>query len=439
MEGFMTVRKALVRSLLVSFTITIMCFAVTLAVFLKSYRDPRWRVFDFNSRQATELDIYAVAEAPVISSVKLVGERKLRFAFNPPIRAASWTVKNAADGRILSQGPYPDIQFPDSASNITYQFVPEGVSLTKDISILVSFYPKENYHKAGLSWPDNYFTPSSSLHFSLKRPYSLDEWAGLPDTDPDMAEAKRILAGKVDLNAPVRTRAEQVFRFVMHEMRNSGGIPTDRVQDASPLETYRMLRDGTGKGFCENRALVYYLFANAAGIKTRLVDIAGKFGPLKLTGHYFCESWLPDQSSWFLVDPMSGAASVMNAKGRLLSTLDIKKLFDADNFNGCTVCAYDAGGDSLTVRSVEGFYAANRGYYNDIVLAYKFGYPRNKSYSRFTHFLRYPTLLYAPFALPRLFPVKTASLVGFTAGGIISIILAAALLRRRRPARGEGT
>ncbi len=52
------------------------------------------------------------------------------------------------------------------------------------------------------------------------------------------------------------------------------------------MTTYRMLRDGTGKGFCENRALVYYLFANAAGVKTRLVDIAGKFGPLKLTGHY---------------------------------------------------------------------------------------------------------------------------------------------------------
>ena len=435
----MTVRKALVRSLWISLTITVLCFAATIELFMKSYHDPRWRVFDFNSRQATELDIYAVAEAPVISSVKLVGERKLRFAFNPPIRTAFWTVKDAADGRILSRGPYPEIQFPDSASNITYVLLPSGVSLPKNISILISFYPKENYHKAGLSWPDNYYTPSSSLHFGLKRPYSIDEWAGLPDTDPDVVEAKRILAGKVDMNAPIRKKAEQVFRFVMHEIRNSGGIPTDMLQDASPLKTYRMLRDGTGKGFCENRALVYYLFANAACIKTRLVDIAGKFGPLKLTGHYFCESWLPEQSSWFLVDPMSGAASVMNAKGRLLSTLDIKKLFDADNFTGCAVRTYDAGGDSLMMSPIDGFYTANKGYYNDIVLAYKFGYPRNTSYSRLTHFLKYPTLLYAPFAIPRLYCVKTAALGGFAAGGIISIILAAALLFSKKTARGEGT
>jgi hypothetical protein len=438
-EDFMTVRKALVCSLWISCTITALCFAVTLVIFAKSYCDPRWRVFDCNSRQATELDIYAVSDVPVISGTRIVGSRKLRIEFTPPVKTRSWEIKDNSDGRLLSKGPYPDIQFPDSATNITYLLIPEGVTLPRDISILISFYPKENYHKAGLSWPDNYFTPSSSLHFSLKRPYSLDEWAGLPDTDPEVTEAKRILAGKVDTIAPVRARAEQVFRFVMHEIRNSGGTPTDRVQNASPLETYRMLRDGTGKGWCENRALVYYLFANAAGIKTRLVDIAGKFGPLKLTGHYFCESWLPDQSSWFLVDPMSGAASVMNAKGRLLSTLDIKKLFDTDSFTGCTVRSYDVSGDSLIARPVDGFYASNKVYYNDIVLAYKFGYPRNKSYSRLTHFLRFPTLLYAPFALPRLFLVKTASLVGFTAGGIISIILAVALLRRRRPARGGRT
>jgi hypothetical protein len=128
---------------------------------------------------------------------------------------------------------------------------------------------------------------------------------------------------------------------------------------------------------------------------------------------------------------MFGAAHVQNTGGRLLNTLDIKKLFDADNFTGCTVLSYDAAGDSLTVKPIDDFYAGNKGYYNDIVLAYKFGYPRNKTYSRVEHFLKYPTLLYAPFELPPLHLVKTVSLFGFAGGGVLSLLLAAVIAVRR--------
>ncbi|MHB9029775.1 MAG: hypothetical protein ACYC9O_13495 [Candidatus Latescibacterota bacterium] len=430
--------KILAGALAVSLAITIICAAIILVIFMKSYQDPRWRVFDYNSRQATEGEIYQVADIPAIRSVKFAGGRRLRFGFTPPVKAKSWKVVTADSGKVVSEGLYPEIPFGDSASNETYRFIPKGVSLDHDLSILISYYPKENYAKAGCSWPDNYYTPSGTMHFTLKRPHSIDEWVGLPEDDPELAEARKLLEGKVDLNAPVRERAEQVFRFVMYEIRNSGGIPTDEVLDASPLETYRFLSGGTGKGFCENRALVYYLFANSAGVKTRLVDIAGKFGPLKLTGHYFCESWLPEQASWFIADPMSAAAYVQNAKGRLLSTLDVKKLFDADNFSGCTALTYDSAGDSLAMRPIDNFYAANEGYYNDIVLAYKFGYPRNKSYSRITHFLRYPTLLYAPFPLPKLHLVKTASLAGFAGGLALSVLLIlSAFVSKRTRRRGE--
>ena len=53
---------------------------------IKAFNDPRWRVFDFNSRQATEDEIYTVAEIPVITKVKEVSKRKLRFYFSPEIK-----------------------------------------------------------------------------------------------------------------------------------------------------------------------------------------------------------------------------------------------------------------------------------------------------------------------------------------------------------------
>ncbi|MCD6307613.1 MAG: hypothetical protein J7M24_01310, partial [Candidatus Latescibacteria bacterium] len=159
------------------------------------------------------------------------------------------------------------------------------------------------------------------------------------------------------------------------------------------------------------------LFANAAEVKTRLVDIAGKFGPLKLTGHYFCESWDQESHKWYLVDPMSGVGWVRTAGGRLLNTLEIKRLFDVDEMGRCRTLSYDRGTRSLAERDIERYYAGNRGYFTgEIVLAYKFGYPKNASYSKLVHFVKYPTLLYAPFALPNLYAVKRICIAGLAAG-----------------------
>ncbi len=429
--------KPLFPALAVSLLLTVVSAAVLVSLYIHESRDPRWRVFDFTSRQATEAEIYGVADVPSIRSVTLSGKRRLRFGFTPPVRTKSWKTVAAGDGRVVAQGPHPEIVFGDTASNETYTFIPEDVHIPGEIKVLVSFFPKKGYSDAGLSWPDNYYTPYSSVHFTTRRPHSVDKWSGLPDDDPDVAEARRILEGHVDMDAPVLARAEQVLRFTMHELRNSDGIPSDEVSDASPLETYRLLSSGRGKGFCENRALVYYLFANAAGVKTRLVDIAGKFGPLKLTGHYFCESWLPEQASWFMVDPLFGVAHVSNPNGRLLHTLDIKKLYDTDTYTGCSALMYDAAGDSLAVRSADRFFAASKGYYNDIVMAYKFGYPRNRSYTHLEHFFRYPTLLYASFPLPRLFLVKTFPLAGLATGLAFSCLFGVLAATRRKNTRSQ--
>lgn len=100
---------------------------------------PAWRVFDFNSRQATEGDIYNVAEIPVISKVKEVSHRRLRFWFTPPIKATSWKVIEKNTGKIMNQGSKPEVQFPDQAYDGTLCFIPEGVSLLKIGPILACF------------------------------------------------------------------------------------------------------------------------------------------------------------------------------------------------------------------------------------------------------------------------------------------------------------
>ena len=135
------------------FTILAIVFAAVLfPMFYKSYysnwdagietrNDPRWRVFDFNSRQATEDEIYNVAESPVVKKVSLSGKRKLLFEFSPEIKTDSWTIISKTTGKVLSESPLPEIQFPDSAYHDTFVFKPKGKSFAKDIEMTLWLNP----------------------------------------------------------------------------------------------------------------------------------------------------------------------------------------------------------------------------------------------------------------------------------------------------------
>lgn len=396
---------------------------IALAVlFFKTYRDPRWRVFDFQSRLATESEVYNVSENPVIGDVKLIDRRTLRLSFLPPIQTDTWEIESVTTG-IKKQGRYPDLTISgDLPQKETYRLTPKGRFFDRPLEITIDFYPAEKYAEAGLSWGDNYFAADSTIRFSTKPPQSTKAWTGITSSDLDILHARSILEDHIDFAQPTLDRLSSVFTLVMQDIGEASGTPSDALQTASPIETYELMKRGQ-KGWCENISLVYYLFANAADIPTRLVDIAGKFGPLKLTGHYVCESWIPEQASWCYVDPQSRVAHVTNADGRLLHTLDIKRLIDLDMLDTCRVLTFESKTNQLKNCDTGAFTEAIRSYLKgDIVLAYKFGYGGNLSYSRLRNFLFYPTLLLATFPIPRLYQVKQGLIYSALIFGVIGLL-----------------
>jgi hypothetical protein len=424
--------------------LALLCLAALIGMYFDTYelrprrvagnaRDPRFRVVDFHSRQASESEIYDVAEIPVLAGVRETAPRRLRLDFKPAIRTDIWEIRDAADGHLLLQGPYPEVPFSGQAGDVSVVLVPRGVRLLREIRLVVNFYPRDAYAAKGLTWPDNYWLKSSSIPVSTKSPHRIDDWAGYRPDDPDLEEARRLLPPDVAAAGPGLERAERVFLFVAEKLKNTGGTPSDAVQAASPLETYQLLTSGAGHGFCENRSLVYYLFANAAGVKTRLVDMAGKLGPLKLTGHYFCESWIPEEGRWIFADPQSGIASVRDPQGGLLHSVGVKKAFNAGAFARCELRVFDSATGAIVTKAGETTTAALGDYFSGRpILAFKFGYGRNKGYSKLRNFVSRPTFLYADFPLPRLYFFKLLAAAGLALSLLLIIIL---LTIRRRGAR----
>ncbi len=384
--------------------------------------DPRWRVLGFDGRPATEGEIYDVADVPSVRSVKMAGPKTLRFEFVPAIRAASWTAVDLADGRAVSTSANPDIVFA-RPGDLRVRLVPAGVTLLTPIEFKIHFWPGEAYRKAGLSWPDNFWLRETTVPFTTRTPRSAAEWAGFDPADPDLGEARTMMAGAYDPAAPALARAEQVFRFAMTRLEGADGTPSDAVQRATPLETCRLLFSGKGPGFCENKAVVYYLLANAAGVATRLIDMAGKFGPLKLTGHYYCESWVPEEASWAYVDPQSSIARARDAAGRLMTALDVKRAVERGAFDAAAMRVFDRASGEIADRPGAEMTAGLRDYFGGYpVLAFRSGYARNRNHPALRNFLFRPTLLYADFPLPRPDRVKSGLLAVFPVGLILIAI-----------------
>jgi hypothetical protein len=159
--------------------------------------DPRWRIFDCNSRQATDNELYTVSDVPSIRDVPEIADRRLRFFFTPEIRTSSWEVRAESTGKTVYRGAYPEIPFTGTVSMDTYRLIPEGVSLPRDISVKVGYAPKELYRKSGLMRPNDYEKYTSEL----KRMHDLGAVAGCfyREFDSGTGELTDKTAGDADL------------------------------------------------------------------------------------------------------------------------------------------------------------------------------------------------------------------------------------------------
>ena len=372
---------------------------------IMSFRDPRWRSLDWISRPASEGEIYSLKEQLHIAHVTELKPRRLRLHFAPPIPAKSWRIfRNDQD---LGEHTHPDLTFADDDdghdfSGVPFRVEPVGTDPMPVITLRMHYFPKHHYAKAGLSWPDAYTLITSSVPARYRPGYSLSEWVGLQPDDPDLAKAREAMQDEVDFRAPILERQEQVFRFLMRRISIRTGLPDDALLNANAWNTWERVRDGHD-AFCELKALIYYLFANAVGIPTRLVDLMGTMGPIVLTGHYIAESWIPEEQAWMLVDPHTrDLAWVRDPSGRLLHTIALKHRYDAGTLADCTIRQYDRQTRELVTRPLASLSDQSMNWIRGpLVIAFKFGYPRNRGYSRLRTFFRRPTLLYSPLELPQ--------------------------------------
>lgn len=189
---------------------------------------------------------------------------------------------------------------------------------------------------------------SSDLPVGPRERRPLAALAFSPDRYPsaDLAEARSLLrAAGVDLDGDPGARLRAVWRHVFLALDPGRGRPADGVRRLPALEQYRRIVAGEATGQCTEHATVLALFATAAGLPARVVDVNRALDRVDLSAHTFCEVFLAEHGRWAYTDVSLNVLAVRDGGGRRLplNAAQLAHLHEADATSGLVATVLRGG------------------------------------------------------------------------------------------------
>ena len=303
-------------------------------------------------RTPANLDsIYSIAETPRITGLNITSTGVLDVRFSPSLSSNHWKIIPDGGDPYIIKKTYPQIKLLSDTH--TYGIVPVNNDNESDnITLRIQYVPARRYTDANLSRGDAYHLIWASIPVGDSEVYSLDDWAGYVDNDPDILKAREILDfnNLIDDNFTTLEKIEAVSKFLLDRLDTKRGIPSGKMQNRPPLQMYEYAINNVSGIWCSNFAKIYNLFANAAGIKTRRIVVAGNLDAVSLSGHCFAESYIPEQNRWAFVDLAYKKLYIYNDKeGMVLNTIDLFHVIHMDHYNGLNSVIY-TGGDIVNIN-----------------------------------------------------------------------------------------
>lgn len=272
--------------------------------------------------------LYYPLDIPTIREWKAVSRDRMKLNIACAREIKEWKILTDGRKEQISAEMTPTLRLDTTFSELhLYRLtpVPEGACQTIEVSI--RFYSREFYAERGMERGDVYIVRANVPCGKFEQ-YSVADW-----TDEyayvgkeDLAQVDRLLKEEAGIgqNDPTIVRMEKLFPYLRKKLKNSGGVPTDDERWMNPWLLYNALIDGTGKGWCTQRAQEWVFWANRAGIPTRFVFGARTEGnSVVYTGHSWAESFIREQNRWAFVDLSHGPILVTNRMGEVLNSAEL--------------------------------------------------------------------------------------------------------------------
>ena len=237
---------------------------------------------------------------------------------------------------------------------------------------------------------------TSSIPYTDLDRYSFHDFCDVSWIDPSEQESvKKILNEtlKIDTCTSTLSKIELITSHINDIAHRDTNIGLNYVWNTyTACQIYNAAVEGKTNMTCNEYSEVYYLFANLGGIKTRRVGVVGigsSDGVVKISGHHFNESYIPEQKKWAFVDITASKAYVSNDSNEVLNAFEILIANVSSNYSGLK--AVSLSGDSTVVVPYSDI-RQNEAYYfdADCLVQYKFGDDRFNKTNQLKRYLFNP-------------------------------------------------
>ena len=163
---------------------------------------------------------------------------------------------------------------------------------------------------------------SGNLRVGEASPFAIEDFVIPAAKFPtDQVEEARQLVEPLNLGDRPRSidRVALLAAFLHDQLEAHRGTPATQMIRLNGFEQYREARAGRSGVYCANHSEIFGFFANAVGLPTRLVDVAGSVGDVSVGAHSFVETYLEDEDRWVYVDLQLGLAGVRDVGGEFLN------------------------------------------------------------------------------------------------------------------------
>ncbi|NQT06492.1 MAG: transglutaminase domain-containing protein [Candidatus Omnitrophica bacterium] len=346
---------------------------------------------------ASYSSIYYPSEIPKITGFDLLPADKLRIKIIiQGKKCKEWKIIRNDEPFYIHNGAYPELDLLKGKNG--YKIMPHG---NKEIAIEPIIVKIHYRHEPSPLYHAFY----SNIPIGNIKQYSLDSWAdAFYDINTDELEkVKKIIKQEINVRDADDTllKIEKIFGYLMSNFDLKRGARCKKIEDASLslFKVYSIASTETTGLYCSEFAKIYVLFANAAGIPTRLVQSGGHIGKVKLSTPVFSESFIKEQNRWALVDLHSRKCYVSDVNGMVLNAID---LFNITLLGAQSAYYAKIFRQGEVITAPYSMACESEKYYFSKDAEFKFMFKANKRYSLLKRIYRYliqPDLTYSNIAV----------------------------------------
>ena len=400
------------------FAVTLILTGINISIYLNKNEGFVYQQIPYNS-------IYVLDSEPSINKIINTSEDTIEIVLNGQALITRWMIYSESDLKSKVSGTNPKVFLPITGNNYIKEFKVCNETTGYCFNLKIQRQDIGDIHVI-----------ESSIPYTDVERYGFDDFCDLSWID----ESEKNYVSDVVYNELKVDTCQNTLGKIKLLTSHIGNIAEKNIKVGlkyqwntyTACQIYQKAREGLSKMTCNEFSEVYYVFANIAGIKTRRVGIVGfgdSDGIVKLSGHHFNESFIPEQNQWAFVDITSHKAFVLNEEMRALNTFELFMANISGNYEGLTSQTIDS--DS-TINEPYVQNRSNEEYYfsPNSLIQYKFGDDRFDLKNQFIRYVFLPEPVLSLNYNNTKFYIKKISILLLILTLTVSIVLVIRLLKK---------